>query len=158
VSKNNDQIRERVEAFVKDLETLIREAAVAAVAAALGVEADAVHGLPAPKKASPAPNAAKKTAAKKAAKKAAPKAAKKAAPKAAKGGKRIRRSAKEIGAMGQKISDYIAKNPGQRAEQIKKALKLSDTDWALPIKKLVDEKKLSVKGQKRATTYFVAKA
>ncbi len=169
MSKTNDQIRERVETFVKDLEALIREAAVGAVAAALGVGGAAAakassSASPATKSAAPKvakrAKAAKPAAAKPAAAKpaAAKPAAAKPAAKAAKGSKkRIRRSAKEIGAMGQRISEFIGKNPGLRAEQIKKALKLSDTDWALPIKKLVDERRLTVKGQKRATTYFVAK-
>jgi len=53
-----------------------------------------------------------------------------------------------------KLHGYIAKNPGQRIEQIAASLDISTKELNLPAKKLISEKKLSTKGQKRATTYF----
>lgn len=153
MSSAEQQIRERVDAFVKDLETLIRQAAVEAVAEALGVGTAAVHAqLGAGGRNQPS---AGRTAAKRAIAAARPDVAPKSKPKPTVPGKRMRRSAAEIEALGNAIIAYVSKNPGQRAEQIKKALGLDDADWALPVKKLVDEGQLHTVGEKRATAYSV---
>ena len=160
MSTTDNQIRERVESFVKDLEALIRQAAVSAVADVLGVGARPAKSQSAPAaKATRAPRAAAPAAkpAKKAGRPGRPAAAPAAAAPSRGSKKRIRRTLKELDAVGVRIAEYVAKNPGQRAEQIKKALKLGANDWALPIKKLVDERRVSAKGQKRATTYFASK-
>lgn len=86
---------------------------------------------------------------------ARPAAAAPAPKRASGGGKRIRRSPAQIETIANTIVDFIAKNPGQRAEQIKGALKLRTNDWALPVKKLLDEGRLTATGEKRATTYVV---
>lgn len=44
--------------------------------------------------------------------------------------------------------------PGQSVEQIGKALGVKTKDLALPIVRMVDEKKLSKQGQRRGTRYF----
>jgi hypothetical protein len=137
VSSVEKQIRDRVEVFVKDLETLIRQAAIEAVAAALGVK--------------PSGAAAKLALPREARSGRGPAKAARRAPSA----KRHRRTAKDLEALGQTIHDFVSRNPGARAEQIKLALKLDDADWALPVKKLVDDGRLGTKGEKRATTYFV---
>jgi hypothetical protein len=69
----------------------------------------------------------------------------------AKGGKR---STEELTDLTKSLLGYVKRNPGSRIEQIGKALSLSTKDLALPAKKLIAEKKLATKGQKRATTYF----
>jgi hypothetical protein len=79
----------------------------------------------------------------------APKAAK--APKRAKGGKR---SPEELAELTQSLLTHVKRNPGSRIEHIGAALGISTKELALPAKKLIAEKKLSTKGQKRATTYF----
>ncbi len=144
MNTTDKHIRERVESFVKDLETLIRQAAVAAVADALGV------GTGSSKQGSPRIAAAPASASKKA-------APSRGRPASGGKGKRIRRTIAELDAIGARIVEYIGKNPGQGAEGIKKALKLGANDWALPIKKLVDERKVTSKGKKRATSYFAGK-
>ncbi len=73
------------------------------------------------------------------------------AAKKARGGKR---SPDELVKLTQSLASYVKKNPGQRIEHIGKALGTSTKELALPAKKLIAEKKLSTKGQKRATTYF----
>ena len=71
------------------------------------------------------------------------------------------RGAKRTGADLEKLSStflsYVAKNPGQRVEQINKALGTNTKDLALPIRKLIAEGALKTKGKKRSTTYFAAK-
>jgi hypothetical protein len=79
----------------------------------------------------------------------APKAAK--APKRAKGGKR---SPEELAQLTQALLTHVKRNPGSRIEHIGAALGLPTKELALPAKKLIAEKKLSTKGQKRATAYF----
>ncbi len=160
MSTTDKHIREAVESFVKELETLIRQAAVAAVADTLGVGAGSssphlAAAAGARRRGRPAKSTLAAKAAPAAKASSAPKPGRPASAPAARGskGKRIRRTIKELDAIGVRIHEYIAKNPGQRAEQIKKALRLGANDWALPIKKLVDERQLTTKGQKRSTTY-----
>ena len=69
----------------------------------------------------------------------------------AKGGKR---SPEELTQLTQSLVAYVKRHPGQRIEQIGKALGTSTKELALPAKKLIGEKRLATKGQKRATTYF----
>ncbi len=68
-----------------------------------------------------------------------------------KGGKR---SAEELTKLTTSLLTYVKRNPGKRIEQIGAALDLATKELALPAKKLIAEKKLSTKGQKRATVYF----
>jgi predicted transcriptional regulator len=69
----------------------------------------------------------------------------------AKGGKR---SSEDLAKLTQSLLTYVKRKPGQRIEQIGAALELATKELALPAKKLIAEKKLSTKGQKRATVYF----
>jgi hypothetical protein len=68
--------------------------------------------------------------------------------------KGAKRTADELEQLIKKLYGYIAKNPGQRIEQIAQSLDISTKELNLPAKKLIGEKKLTTKGQKRATTYF----
>ncbi len=70
-----------------------------------------------------------------------------------KGGKR---SANEIAATADSLLQYIREQPGQRMEIIAKAMDVSTKELTLPIKKLLQAKKIRVEGQKRATTYYIA--
>jgi hypothetical protein len=154
VSSAEKQIRERVDAFVKDLESLIRQAAVEAVAQALGVGTAAVHAQLGSGASGRHRDGEGRSAARRAIASARPDVAPKPKSRAV-AGRRVRRSAAELEALGNAIIAYVSKNPGQRAEQIKKALGLDDADWALPVKKLVDEGQLHTVGEKRATAYSV---
>jgi hypothetical protein len=49
-------------------------------------------------------------------------------------------------------------NPGLRIEQINKQLGTSTKDLALPIRKMIADGTLKVKGKKRSTAYFPGKA
>lgn len=75
---------------------------------------------------------------------------------ASKPAKRARRTASDLADDQSKIRAYIASNPGQRAEVIKAALKMTKRDWLLPITQLVKAGAVKTKGQKRATEYFAA--
>jgi len=127
------ELRKRIEAFVVDLEGLVRRAALQAVADALGGGA-AMRAEP----------QAKRRKAK-----GASKPAKAAGPK-----KRIRRTNADLERTADAIFDHVAKHPGQRAEEIKAALRIDTAAWALPVKKLVDEGRIVTRGNKRSTTYL----
>lgn len=120
-----------------DLEGLVREAALQAVAQALGAGPSSRERPLASAKQRPSTN--KKAGA----------GAKVVSPK-----KRVRRSAEDLERAADAILDYVTKNPGKRAEEIKAALGIPTASWALPIKKLVDEGRLVAKGAKRSTTYL----
>jgi hypothetical protein len=130
MSDVDNQIREQIEAFVNDLNQLIRQAALEAVASALGGEAAAAarsRGT----RASALPRALGRGR-----------------------GKGAKRTAEELEGTRQSVLDYVRRNPGQGVEQIAKSLNVPSRDLVLPIRKLVADAQLSTKGQKRATKYF----
>ena len=67
---------------------------------------------------------------------------------------RGKRDAQQLEALSTKLRSYIAKNPGQRMEQIAKGLGTTTKELVLPARKLLAAKQISTKGQRRATTYF----
>ena len=73
------------------------------------------------------------------------------------GGAGNRRSPEAMEKQSNQILGYIRKHPGQRAEDIGKALGLSTGEMALPIAKMLSEGSLKKKGIKRATTYSAPK-
>jgi len=148
-------IQKLVDTFASDLEGLVRQAAVRAVSDVLGGPATSASKSGS-SLAKVAPRSNKKSA--KLPDLGAAVTPKAAAPKAAKAGKaegktRIRRNDSQIDALAAQINDYVASHPGQRAEQIKAALKINSGNWGLPIKRLLDSGRLVAKGEKRATTY-----
>ena len=130
----NDTIRAALDAFVNDLSSLIQEAALGSVEQALA-EASTIPGRSG-RGARGARAAASFASLSQSRKKGA------------------KRTPEELEQLIKKLHGYIAKNPGQRIEQIAQGLDISTKELNLPAKKLISEKKLSTKGQKRATTYF----
>ncbi len=53
-----------------------------------------------------------------------------------------------------RLLDYVKGNPGQRVEQIAAGMNTVTKELNLPVKKLIAQKSLKTKGQKRATQYF----
>lgn len=82
-----------------------------------------------------------------------PRGARKVGPAPRRGAKR---DPQVIAAITEKLASFIARNPGQRMEQIGKALRLSTGELVLSAKKLLAEKRISTRGQRRATTYHPA--
>jgi hypothetical protein len=131
----SDTIRAALDAFVNDLSSLIQEAALESVEQALA-EASTIpgrggRGARSARAAAPSFGALSQNRKKGA-----------------------KRTPEELEQLIKKLHGYIAKNPGQRIEQIAQGLDISTKELNLPAKKLISEKKLSTKGQKRATTYF----
>jgi hypothetical protein len=141
------QVEQLTAAFAAELVRVMKTAIVQSVAVAVG-DAPTAPKPKEPIAAAPARSSSSKTASKstRTAKAAKPAAAKK-------GGKR---SPQAIAKTTDALAAYIAKNPGQRIEEIAKALETATKDLSLPTKKLIAAKKISSKGKRRATTYFPA--
>ena len=126
---SKDAIREAVEAFVEELKGIIEQSALESVRSLLDASSSSTGRAP------KATRAAVTTA-------------------GTRRGKGAKRAPEELEALTKKLRTFIAKNPGQRVEQIGKSLDMPTKELALPIKKLIAEKQIGTKGQKRATTYF----
>jgi hypothetical protein len=122
----NQQIRDAIEAFVEELSVLVRAAALQSVTEVFGSGGSGGRGR-------------KGRAA--------------LIPSRAKGEKRSPQALTQL--VGRLLSEIKAK-PGLRMEQIAKALGSTTKDLALPAKKLIAEKKIKTKGERRATKYFPA--
>lgn len=132
------EIERRVQAFVADLDGLVRKAALEAVQRALG--------------GSPASAPARATAKAPSPKASTPKAA--APARARKGGKR---DPKDLAKLVDAVRAHIAQHPGEGVETIGKHMGVKTKELALPIIKLLDAKAITRKGQRRGTRYFPAK-
>lgn len=129
----NATIRQKIESFVAEIETLARQAALEAVQAALG------GGAPS---AAPA----------RAVRRAAPSAPRKPTPRA-NGGKR---TPEQVAGDADRILAFVKSNEGCSAQQIQAGLGLSKKDVALPLLRLREEQRLKITGQKRGTRYFAS--
>jgi hypothetical protein len=65
-----------------------------------------------------------------------------------------KRSPAELAALIKRLHSHIAKYPGLRIEKIGDGLGVATKALVLPVKRLISEKKVTTKGQKRATVYF----
>lgn len=128
----NDRIRSRVEAFAEELSALIRDSAMETVREALG-------GGSAPRRGVRGGRAA------------APSAPVRGGGRREKGQKR---DPSEIERLTSRLLDYVKGNGGQRIEQIAAGMGTVTKELNLPVKKLIAQKSLKTKGQKRATQYF----
>ena len=72
-------------------------------------------------------------------------------------GRGAKRTPEELEKMQADFVTFVSKNPGLRIEQINKQLGTTTKDLALPIRKLIADGSLKVKGKKRSTTYFPGK-
>lgn len=125
----NQQIRDRIQAFVNELSELVKQATLESVQEAL----QGTYSQPT-------------------ARKGGRKSSGMASPgRRPKGGKR---TPEELEALVAKLLRHIQTNPGQRMEQLAASLDIPSKELTLPIKKLLQENRLRTKGQKRATAYF----
>ena len=143
MSNVEHEIRSQVDAFVSQLSALVRKAALEAVANALREgQPAAQRKLGRAAKSAPQPQEATKKAGR---------PAKAAKPTRKKGEKR---SKDELVAVTQRVWEHIRANSGQGVEQIAKELGTSTKELSLPLRKLLADKKIVSKGEKRATKYF----
>ncbi len=88
---------------------------------------------------------------------ASPAAAAQGATGRAGGSRGAKRPAADLEMLSKKFCDFVKAHPALRIEQINKELGTTTKDLALPIRKLIAEKAIRTKGQKRSTTYFAGK-
>lgn len=69
--------------------------------------------------------------------------------------KGAKRTQADIEAQAKAVLAFLKKNPGSRAEHISKGTGIVSKDLPLVINKLLEEKAISKKGQRRATSYTV---
>ncbi len=145
----NDDIRSRVEAFTEELAELIRQQAMETVREALtgSIAAPARRGPGRPRGSKSQRGPGRPPAA--AAGRRGP-----GRPRGSGRGKGAKRNPEELEQLTLDLHDYVKKNPGQRIEEIARGMDRSTKELNLPAKKLISNKQLRTKGQKRATQYF----
>ena len=128
------QIRASIESFVAELNALVRQAAMEAVQGALGGNSDSNPRKTArnPKTSDQAPTPRRR----------------------GRRGRRVKRSPKTLARLQSRLLDEISRRPGQRIEAISRSMGVSTKDLNLPIKKLLEAKRIEKRGEKRATEYF----
>lgn len=146
MSDINQQIEQRIQAFVTELSGLVRAAAMDAVHAALGGGARTA----APVAAHRGPGRPRKDAPQSAV------SAKPAKTRKTKAGSRVRRTPEQIEAIVASVLGYIKANPGKRSEAIRAALKLGRPAMRDALDRLGEAKKIKMKGEKRAASYTTA--
>jgi len=57
--------------------------------------------------------------------------------------------------MSNRFLEFVAENPGLRIEQINKQLGTTTKELALPVRRLVVDGAIKVKGSTRSTTYYL---
>jgi hypothetical protein len=139
------ELQHRVDTFVHELSALIRRQALAAVEELLqkGEHAGAHAGHAVARKPG---RPAKAAEPKPVGRPAKPTAAAKRKPGE-------KRTPQELAQLTEQLYHYIKSNPGQGVEQIAKGIGHPTKELTLPIRKLIGDKKISSKGQKRATRY-----
>jgi hypothetical protein len=125
----DDRIRGMVEAFAGELAALIRESAFETVRAALGEGGGGGGGRGRRGGAAAALRSSSRS-------------------------KGAKRPPGEIAKLVGKLRDYVKAHPGERIEQIAKGMGVSTRELNLPAKKLLAQKMLKTRGEKRATKYF----
>lgn len=148
VSNLTREIEARVEEFVGELSALVRKAAIASVAEALGTGSAA----PAPRRGPGRPRktvAAPSSSAAPASNGSAPLRL----PRLRKGQKR---DPKDLQRIVEAVGAHVTAHPGEGVELIAKHLGVATKEITLPIAKLLGSKAITRKGVKRATRYFPA--
>jgi DNA-binding NtrC family response regulator len=129
MSKIDDALAEAVESFVEQLKVLIQRAALESVQTALnGGHSSSQRGSKLAHGQALTTSQHYQTSAK--------------------------RTPAELAALSKKLHSHIARHPGLRIEKIATDLGLPTKALVLPVKRLTSQKKLTTKGQKRATLYF----
>jgi len=136
MSDFQNDMNHAVQGFVAQITELARRAALETLESAFGGKAGRVGSTPAIAHTAP------------------PSAARAGRPR---GGRGAKRTAEDLEALSEKFAAFVKANPGLRIEQINKELGTTTKDLALPIRKLIADKEISAKGQKRSTTYFPGK-
>jgi hypothetical protein len=175
MSSRYEEVLERIDAFLAELDLLVQQAALQSIQLALtGEPAPERVTLPPEPERPETPTEVRTVGTRR--KAAAPAASKQprvarstrsprgrkgasATKKEAKGPRnataaRTKRSTKQLGALAGSTLKYIQRHPGSRMEQIAAGMGVPSRELTLPLRHLKTERRLRTKGQKRATSYF----
>jgi hypothetical protein len=131
----DNEIQSRISSFLSELSLLVKRAALDSVHEALGDGASPRRGPGGPRKATFSVRGRPRRIATR--------------------GIRGKRSSAQIEAVGSKVLSHVRSKPGQRLEEIGRALRTNTSVLKRPIANLLAANKLSTKGRKRGTKYFV---
>ena len=123
----DQQIRDRIDSFVAELTALVREAALDSVKEALADEGRTRRGPGRPRR---------------------------LAGLGIDGRRGSKRTPQMLEDLKSNLLEVIQLNPGQRMEELGRLMNLPTKELTLPARKLLGEKRIKTKGQKRATTYW----
>lgn len=127
----DSEIRSRIETFLEEISSLLKQAALESVRAALGDGATPVQRGPGrPPKSAGARSVGR--------------------PRGG-GGKR---SSEQVDEMASRILAYVKTNAGESLEAISRAIGVPTKEMKLPVIKLLSTRQLKKTGQKRGTKYF----
>jgi hypothetical protein len=128
----DSEIRSRIETFLEEISTLLKQAALDSVRAALGDDATpARRGPGRPPKTATGTRAVGR-------------------PKGG-GGKR---SSEQVDEMAERVLAHVKANPGDSLEAISRGIGIATKELKLPVIKLLSQRQLKKTGQKRGTKYF----
>jgi len=65
-----------------------------------------------------------------------------------------RRTSEDVEQVGASLLAHVSKSPGQRGEQIAEALNMDTKSTRLPMQKLIADKKVKTKGERRGMRYY----
>jgi hypothetical protein len=158
MSDIESELQVRVRGFVDELSALIRRQALEAVEEVLEKGESGGVAAPAHRLSAGSAPRGRGRPRKAAVESAAPRArAGRGGPKPVASPKRKageKRTPQQLAQITEQLYNFIKSNGGQGVEQIAKALATPTKELTLPIRKLIRDKKISSKGQKRATRYF----
>jgi hypothetical protein len=130
------EIRSRIETFLEEISTLLKQAALDSVRAALGDDgAPARRGPGRPRKSATGSTTGARRVGR---------------PKGG-GGKR---SSEQVDEMAAQVLAHVKANPGESLEAISRAIRVATKELKLPVIKLLSTRQLKKTGQKRGTKYF----
>ena len=135
MNQQDQQVRTLVDQFVSDLTVVIRKAALEAVRDVLSETTPARRGPGRPRKAAAA-------------------GTKRKPGRPRKRTTRGRRSPEDVAALADKVLAHVRSNPGQRLEEMGRALSMDTKELKRPIANLMGAGSLRTEGQKRGTRYY----
>jgi hypothetical protein len=143
----DEQIRARIRSFTHELTELVRRSALESLRSALGAPnrrgGAAGRGRSAAASALPPPSRGRFAGRGRA-----------AAGRPRGRGKGVKRDPQELAQLTDSLYSHIQSNPGQRIEEIARAMGTSTKELNLPAKKLIQSKQVKTRGHKRATQYY----
>lgn len=137
----NRQLESHIQAFVTEISSLVRVAALEAVRDALGGGASPARRGPGRPRGT--------------GRRGPGRTSKAMAARPARGGKRVKRTTADVDATARNLLAYVKANDGKRMDEIATAMGTTVKDLVLPAQRLLATKAVKTSGQRRGTKYHV---